>query len=95
MSERLFSKGDVIVDDSVFDPVPNTIREIKYYQIGKVVFRKEKLLELNSKLAAFVEVYDYLSGDMDLILYNKVQHMLSHGLWKKNFHLEKKKFKKQ
>ena len=87
MSERLFSKGDVIIDDSVFYS--------KYYQIGKVVFRKEKLLELNSKLAAFVEVYDYLSGDMDLILYNKVQHMLSHGLWKKNFHLEKKKFKKQ
>ena len=87
MSERLFSKGDVIIDDSVFYS--------KYYQIGKVVFRKEKLLELNSKLAAFVEVYDYLSGDMDLILYNKVQHMLSRGLWKKNFHLEKKKFKKQ
>ena len=79
MSERLFSKGDVIIDDSVFYS--------KYYQIGKVVFRKEKLLELNSKLAAFVEVYDFL--------YNKVQHMLSHGLWKKNFHLEKKKFKKQ
>ena len=87
MSERLFTKGDVIVDESVF--------YCRYYQIGKVIFRKEKLLELDSKLAAFVEVYDYLSGDLNLVLYNKVQHMLSHGLWKKDFHLEKKKFKKQ
>lgn len=84
MGERLFSKGDIVLQ-RVHD---------RHYQIGKVIFEKEKLLQINSKLAAFVEIYEYRTGIKSLVGYHKLQEYLESGAWRKINYLEKKNFKK-
>lgn len=81
--ERLFFKGEHLLQRA----------HDRTYQIGKVIFRKEKLLEMNSKLAAFVELYVYRTGDKIVIGYHQLQNDLKNGSWRKIDYLDKKKFK--
>jgi hypothetical protein len=97
--ERLFSRGDLItceiaIEDGYrhFKPWSRfSIRE-KTYQVGKIVYRKKKLLEVNSAIIASVEMYNYSSGEMVLMDYKELQDNLKNGKYRVTGK-EKKKIK--
>ncbi len=71
MRERLFAKND-IVSDKYMDT---------YYMLGKIIFKKKKLLEIDSELGAFVEKYSFGNGYKELVPYDFVQNRINNGFW--------------
>ena len=81
----LFKKGDILTEylRDIYDNNGYHNYYLNYhknskknYQVGNKILRKKKLLELNSPLITEVELFDYSTGEVSMISYDKLQDFI-------------------